>query len=157
MQEFVKQLCATVLRATVAAHRLPVALHLMHCMGGVCRTSIPAALAIEWTFFLTGAAMGGASVSAPGSGSIPHWVPTSARERFSALADSLPGIIEASRFDDSSAWTEWLAAAAPESAPPVACTLTKFQQVILAQVRFFFQATPVSSAFLLVCKLCNVP
>lgn len=128
-------LCGTVLRATFGVHRLPAALHLMHCLLGLRRTATPAASPAEWTFFLTGAAMGSAAAAAPGgAAAIPHWVPAAARERFASLLGSLPGVAQAARLDDSAAWSSWLAAAAPDSVPAVASALTRFQQVIVLQV-----------------------
>lgn len=133
MQEVVKLLCAAVLRATFGVHRLPVALHLMHCVSGLCRSSTPTASAAEWSFLLTGAALDAAAGSpAP---PIPGWVPAPARDRFAALVASLPAVTHAARFDDAAVWSAWCDEAAPDAVPAVAAGLSKFQQALVLQVR----------------------
>eukprot|EP00892_Ulva_mutabilis_P012055 jgi/Ulvmu1/9221/UM005_0321.1 len=126
--EFVRLLCATVLRATCGMHRLPVALHLMHSMFRLRRTIARAAEPAEWSFFLTGVASASGSAAA-----VPHWVPAGSRDRFCALVDSLPAVAQAARFDDAAAWSAWLAVPAPDSVPAVASTLSRFQQVLILQ------------------------
>lgn len=131
VQEFVKLLCAAVLRATFGVHRLPVALHLVHCISGLRCAAAPAAAPAEWAFFLTGAAAAAGLGAAP---AVPQWVPQHARDRFAALAAGLPAVAQAARFEDAAAWSAWCSEAAPESVPAVAAGLTKFQQAIVLQV-----------------------
>lgn len=125
-------LCAAVLRATFGVHRLPVALHLVHCISGLRCAATPAATPTEWAFFLTGAASAAGLAAAP---AVPQWVPPQAHDRFTALAAGLPAVAQAARFGDAAAWSAWCGEAAPESVPAAAAGLTKFQQAIVLQVR----------------------
>jgi hypothetical protein len=137
VQEFLKAVCAVVMRSTFERHRLAAALHVVRsARAGAAAASV--ATEREWSALLAATAPAGGSATADSplaTTAAPAWVPGALRARFDALVAQVPEVAQAARFADGAAWAAWAAEATPDGLPAVAGGLSRFQKALVLQAR----------------------